>query len=664
MKSIVSNFFKISFTLLLIYGCNFSSPEELDAIDGTSSTLLIPAGFDFSTHHEVTINIIDNATYAKYDVYAYANELYNAGNENFENESGEVVTETVYKSDVLDKLIFSGVPSNGVLKQTINLPKFYDKVYIRRNEYLSFSSSIKDIVNQEVNYDSSEAQSTTKSKSIKNVTDYLYCVNGSGQLFQVDPLSGLLTDLSSMPMGSYTCAIDQEKKELYSIGRSSPYPLMKYSVANNTWETVANIGIGGPRLDFNTADGLLYFSNIDKLYTFNPATGALLDTWNIIGLHDVNGGDLAFAADGTLFLCTFSGLYRLELDSSNNYQSTRISGDNLPFKPTSMTFDSNQELWLANAAGSSDLIIMDTHTGGWQYNYGVSANNNTDFGRVINDLTTFRVFDDAIDDTDTDGDGILDNDDAYPEDPEVAFELFTPSKYGKGTIAFEDLWPSKGDYDFNDAALSYQATAFLNADNLAVRLEFVCNIKANGAGFTNGIGFEIKGLTPSQIESVTGPVLTHNFINVNANGTEANQDNAVIILADDVDNILAETTIVIRFTTPISSAELGVAPFNPFLIVNKVREKEIHLPYNSLTNLGIQDTDFNGVNKDADGNFISDNGFPWAISIIHDFKVPNEKVDITDAYNFFSAWAESGGSEHLDWYKDNPGNRNESLIDK
>jgi hypothetical protein len=39
---------------------------------------------------------------------------------------------------------------------------------------------------------------------------------------------------------------------------------------------------------------------------------------------------LAFAKDGT-FLCTFSGLYRLQLDQANVYQSTRISADNLPF---------------------------------------------------------------------------------------------------------------------------------------------------------------------------------------------------------------------------------------------------------------------------------------------------------------------------------------------
>lgn len=664
MKNIISNFFKISFSILLLYGCSFSAPEAITTIDEDSNVLAIPAGFDFSTYHDVTINITENEEYAKYDIYAYSDELYDAGIETFENESGEIVTETVYKSDVLDNLIFSGVAKSGVLKQTINLPKFYTKVYIRRNQQLVFSSSIKEIENQKVTYNSLQAKSNVKSKSASTVTDYLYCVNGSGQLFQVDPLTGTLTDLSSMPNGSWTCAIDQENKVLYSIGRSSPYPLMKYSIVNDSWSTVANLGIGGPRLDFNTADGLLYFANNDKLYTINPTTGAKSSPIDILGLHNTGGGDLSFSADGTLFMCTFSGLYRLELNANNKYQSTRISADNLPFNPTSMTFDSNGELWLADNSSSADLIIMDTQTGGWKYKYGASANNNTDFGRAINDLTTFRVYSDVADETDTDGDGIFDQDDAFPNDPDAAFEFFTPSKYGKGTIAFEDLWPSTGDYDFNDAALSYQAIAVLNADNLAVRLDFICNIKANGAGYTNGIGFEIEGLAPSKVESVTGTVFTQNFINLNANGTEANQDNAVIILTDDVDNLLNETTISIKFVTPISTAELGVAPFNPFIIANKVRSKEIHLPYKKVTNLGVSGIEIVGVNKDADGNFISDNGFPWAISIIHDFKVPKEKIDITNAYNFFSTWAESGGATFVDWYKDNPGNRNENLIDK
>lgn len=667
MNPSLTSLLRYAFFLLLLSSCNFDEPvvnEDDEVVEDPGAVLSIPNGFDFKTYHDVKINIVDNGNYAKYDIYAYSGELYDAGTETYENEYGEIVTETVFKSDLLERLIFSGVANNGTLQQTINLPKFYDKVYIRRNESLQFSASIKDIVNQEVNFNAAETKNSVKSSGLKSTIDYLYCVNGSGQLFQVDPLTGSLTDLSQMPMGSYTCAIDQENKELYSIGKSSPHPLMKYSIEEDTWETVANLGIGGPRLDFNTNDGLLYFSKNGKLYTFNPTNGASLNTWNIEGLDSTAGGDLAFAEDGTLFLCSFSGLYRLQLDANNIYQSTRVSADNLPFQPTSMTFDSNQELWLANNSSNSNLIVMDTQTGGWEYRYGPDANNGSEFGRTINDLTTFRVITDDVDDTDTDGDGIPDKDDAYPEDEEIAFEYFTPSKYGQGTISFEDLWPTTGDYDFNDAALSYQAVAKLNSDNMAVELDFTCNIKANGAGFTNGIGFQIDGLLPTDIESVTGSVFTQNFISLNQNGTEANQEKAVIILADDVDNILNETTITIKFTEPISTDKLGVAPFNPFLIVNMVREKEIHLPYMSPTSLGNNSTTFSGTNKDVDGNYISDNGYPWAISIIHDFKVPKEKVEITNAYNFFSTWAESGGIDYDDWYTDRSGYRNESLIDQ
>ena len=69
------------------------------------------------------------------------------------------------------------------------------------------------------------------------------------------------------------------------------------------------------------------------------------------------------------------------------------------------------------------------------------------------------------------------------------------------------------------------------------------------------------------------------------------------------------------------------------------------------------------MHVDPDGNYISDIGFPWALSIIHDFKVPKESVRIYDAYNYFSDWAISGGNNHKDWYKDNPGHRNNNLLE-
>ena len=649
----------ISCGLLIINACSKPDLGSGNSENINLNGIMIPEDFDFSTYREVIININDNSDYVRYDVYAYVSEPYLIGNETFENQSGEFATEEVYRNDILNKLVFTGVPLNGNLNQVINIPKFCDKLYIRRNNNLNFSSSIVSIVNKEVNY----TYNPNRNTSSNNVNDYLYCVNGSGELFQVDPIDGNLTFLSDMPMGSYTCAIDQENKLLYSIGRSSPYPLMKYSIESNNWDIVANLGIGGPRLDFNKNNQLLYFSKQDKLYTFDPSDGSNLGIWKINGLHSTAGGDLAFSEEGTLFMCTFSGLYRLEFNSNNEYDSTRISADNLPFQPTSMTFDSNQELWLANNASSSDLIIMDTQTGGWQYQYGINASNNTDFERTINDLTTFRVYSDNPDTSDSDGDGILDIDDSYPNDPEAAFELFTPSKYGTGTIAFEDLWPSNGDYDFNDMALNYKAIAVLNSNNLAVRVDFICNVKSNFAGFTNGVGIEISGITPSQIENVSGTIYSENYININPNGTEANQDRAVIILTDNADNMLSEKIISIKFNEPISTEELGAAPFNPFIIANKIRDHEIHLPYQNTTLLGENLIEISGSNKDVDGNYISDTGFPWAISIIHDFKVPKESVPIVDAYNFFNDWAVSGGNNHKDWYKDNPGNRNSNKIE-
>lgn len=658
MKSFVK--FSSLTILVLISACSKPNLNEDVIVSDAVEAIRIPDGFDFSTYRSINISIHDNAQ-AKYDVYAYTSQPVLLGTETFENEFGEIVTEEVYRNDVVNKLLFSGLTKNGSLNQEVNIPNFYDEVYIRRNDNQNYSSSIEKIANDKINY---VHTTTTNGRVVMNeiVNDYLYCVNGSGELFQVNPEDGQLTYLSDMPMGSWTCAIDQTNRLLYSIGRSSPYPLMKYSIDNNTWEIVANLGIGGPRLDFNVEDRLLYFSKNNKLYTFDPENGNNLNIWNINGLHNVNGGDLAFAEDGTLFLCTFSGLYRLSLNANEEYDSIRISADNLPFQPTSMTFDSNQDLWLANNASSSDLIIMDTQTGGWQYEYGVNANNNTDFGRTINDLTTFRVFSESTNEIDSDGDGVLDRDDSYPEEANKAFEIFTPSKYGTGTIAFEDLWPSNGDYDFNDTALNYQAITVLNSNNLVVQVDLVCRVKSNFAGYTNGVGIEIEGLTPNQVDSVVGTIYTENYINLNPNGTEANQDKAVIILSDNADNLVNEVTISIVLNNPITTESLGAAPFNPFIIANKVRENEIHLPYYKTTSLGDNLILTGGQNNDLDGNYISTNGYPWAISIIHDFKVPKESVRITDAYNFFGTWATSGGTTHKDWYKDNPGNRNQNLL--
>lgn len=326
-----------------------------------------------------------------------------------------------------------------------------------------------------------------------------------------------------------------------------------------------------------------------------------------------------------------------------------------------MTFDSNNELWLANNGSDSNLIVMDTQTGGWEYRYGPNSTSNITFGRTINDLTTFRIIDEEAIDPDTDGDGITDSNDDFPDDADKAFEQFTPSKYGWGTLAFEDLWPFLGDYDFNDTAVNYRFVAVLNSDNMAVQLDIHFEVTSDGAGLVNAVGIELESISPSLVESVTGTVLTENYINVASNGVEENQSRAVIILFDNNEKMLkVPTKVSVKFTTPITTTQLGLAPFNPFLIVDKDRSREIHLPNRLRTSLGANDTSVDGINRDVDGNFQTDTGLPWAINIVHNFKPPKENVPVNRAYNFFNVWASSGGTSYPDWYKDSSGYRNEN----
>ena len=150
----------------------------VEVADAGIQNLDIPDGFEFGTKQNITVTINDNASYAKYEVYAYSDEKYLAGTETFVNQEGETVTEAVYKNDVLDNLVFTGIPQNGKLIQTISIPSYYDKLYIRRNDNLKYSSSIENIANQEVKYShvSTGKNLSGKSSLADVVNDYLYCV--------------------------------------------------------------------------------------------------------------------------------------------------------------------------------------------------------------------------------------------------------------------------------------------------------------------------------------------------------------------------------------------------------------------------------------------------------------------------------------------------------
>jgi len=286
---------------------------------------------------------------------------------------------------------------------------------------------------------------------------------------------------------------------------------------------------------------------------------------------------------------------------------------------------------------------------------------------------------------DTDDDGVADQFDDYPNDPDKAFNNYYPGEGLYGTLAFEDLWPGKGDYDFNDVVIDYNINQITNANNNVVQIKPRVVVKAIGASYKNGFGFQL-GSNPSAVASVTGQVLNHNLVTLNANGTEAGQNKAVIIVSDNVYDILPypgggftgvnvipeapwvqpdTVDLVIDLAQPVPVATMGLPPYNPFIFVDQNRSVEVHLPDYEPTNL--HNSSLFGTSHDdsdpASGRYYkTSNNLPWALNIVQNFAYPIEKRQIVTGYLKFATWAESSGSQFPNWPVNQSGYRNESNI--
>ena len=273
---------------------------------------------------------------------------------------------------------------------------------------------------------------------------------------------------------------------------------------------------------------------------------------------------------------------------------------------------------------------------------------------------------------DTDGDGVPDAQDAFPNDPTKAYISYYPSQTGWATLAFEDNWPNKGDYDMNDLVVNYRYTFVTNAQNQVVTIQSTDSIAAAGASFKNGFGLQLP-IAASAVQSVTGQSIKGNYITLASNGVESGQTNAVVIPFDNTDNLInnadgayfvnttsthpkvasAVASVTITLTSPIAQASLLPSLFNPFLISNQRRTYEVHLPGYAPTSKA--DTKLFGTGNDASvpGSakyYLSTDNWPWAMNFTDKFVYPIETVGINVAYPFFLTWASSGGLSYTDWY--------------
>lgn len=284
---------------------------------------------------------------------------------------------------------------------------------------------------------------------------------------------------------------------------------------------------------------------------------------------------------------------------------------------------------------------------------------------------------------DTDNDGVADANDLFPNDPDRAGESFYPGSSQYGTLAFEDLWPGLGDYDFNDLVVDYRIRTVVDANNNVKDVEYSYSLRAIGGSLSNGFGFQFD-LAPSTIQSVSGTLNFNNNLSYNANGTEAGQSKAVIIVFDNAFGVIPNTgtqtvntiqgensyvvdtnVVSITFATAQSPSNLGSAPYNPFIYIGQDRGKEVHLSGNAPTDL-VNNSYFGSAEDDSNPGqgryYVNENNLPWAMEITQSFEYPVEKKDIVQTYNLFSTWAQSGGTQSTDWYINLAGYRDEASV--
>jgi len=236
-------------------------------------------------------------------------------------------------------------------------------------------------------------------------------------------------------------------------------------------------------------------------------------------------------------------------------------------------------------------------------------------------------------------------------------------------VAFEDLWPSKGDYDLNDVVVDYQYHAVTNGNNEIKDLNAKFKLRAAGGVFKNGFSvafpFNRSNVTLKEGSTVVG---------LEAEANEAilkvfNNSKALIGTYNTLaGKSFAETDTLVARMTLTTAIEATVGTFNPFIYVNeaqKGRGFEVHLPGkapSSLVNSEVLGTNADATNPSAGVFYKTTNGLPFAISIPETFDYPLEKEQIINAHLKFAAWVQSGGSQFPDWYKNLSGNRNNAKI--
>lgn len=264
---------------------------------------------------------------------------------------------------------------------------------------------------------------------------------------------------------------------------------------------------------------------------------------------------------------------------------------------------------------------------------------------------------------DSDGDGVLDADDVAPCDPTIAMQVFVPGDRSAGMMLFEDLWPSKGDFDFNDLALAFNQVLNLDAQGNLTSLRMDLDVLAVGARQNNGLAFALP-VPPSAVASaaltiddVAAPVT---LWSAESQATWTLAPNLHALFGVDRawvntdPNVPARPAVRLTFTVTLVSGQsysLAEAPFDLF-IFDPARGAEVHRPeYRGTSQLGAGLVGTLDDGTTAARAFVTTNGIPFALIFPELVAYPVEGTPIDALYPDIVLFGSSGGAQAATFYR-------------
>lgn len=231
----------------------------------------------------------------------------------------------------------------------------------------------------------------------------------------------------------------------------------------------------------------------------------------------------------------------------------------------------------------------------------------------------------------------------------------------EGTLAFEDLWPNRGDYDMNDVVITYQRSYTVDDKGNIIGLKDIYTPVHKGGQIKSGFGYQI-GIPVTSVSKV-------NIENGSSNNMEAGQKNATFILFDDMEQAVKNGAITVTLDIKgltLEDMQKDLHFYNPFIRVSPNKDgknpiQEVHLTNYPPTDLADPTyfgryNDRSSVNEDGEPigpyYYVSDDDYPFAIDLpIMDYTVPTEAMKIDKFYPKFGNWVTTKGQEDVDWYK-------------